>query len=85
MENVTLFKRTRHTGPPACPADSFGSKEQRRRRRSSCEIVATMQTTEPIAKPEMLYPGAETFESARPQGAATLIDTRQDTPSLVLP
>jgi hypothetical protein len=38
-----------------------------------------------IAKPEMLYPGAETFESARPQGAATLIDTRQDTPSLVLP
>jgi hypothetical protein len=38
-----------------------------------------------IAKPEMQYPGAETFESTRPQGAATLIDTRQDTPSLVLP
>jgi hypothetical protein len=37
------------------------------------------------AKPEMLYLEATTFESTRPQGAATLMETRQDNPSLVLP
>jgi hypothetical protein len=39
----------------------------------------------PTAKPELLYSEVTTFELTRPQEAATLLNTRQGTSTLVLP